>query len=96
MGFVAFSLFNITLGLSARSETQSFFNRESLSDTRQLKLYGLALVVTFLGTELGFLQRWFNTVSLTFDQWLVCILAALSIILVEEIIKYFMRRGQSK
>jgi P-type Ca2+ transporter type 2C len=95
-GFVVFSLFNIVLGLSARSETESIFNRESLSDSRQLKLYGLALLLTFLATELGFLQNWFNTTSLTGNQWLTCILVAASLVLVEEVIKFFMRKKKSK
>ena len=57
MGFVVFSLFNITLGLSCRYERLSTFNRDILSDRRQLGLYGLALLFTFLPTELNFGQR---------------------------------------
>jgi len=52
MGFVVFSLFNIAFGLSARSETGSIFVRETVSDRRQLQLYGIALLLTLLGTEL--------------------------------------------
>jgi len=39
--------------LSCRSEAGSAFNRDILSDRRQLMLYGLALLLTFLPTELG-------------------------------------------
>lgn len=94
MGFVVFSLFNITLGLSARSETGSLFNRDVLDDRRQLGLFGLALLLAFLGTELGFLQRILGTVELSGDQWLLCLVFALALLLVDEVIKFFMRRSR--
>ena len=96
MGFVVFGLFNIALGISARSETETVFNRDNLSDRRQLGLYGLALLLTLLGTELGFLQRILGTVSLSGDQWLLCIGVALMLILIDEVIKFFMRRSHAK
>ena len=39
MGFVVFSMFNIAVGLSARSETGTVFTTDTVSDQRQLKLY---------------------------------------------------------
>ncbi len=92
MAFVVFSLFNIVIALSARSETGSAFNRDLLGDRRQLMLYGLALLMAFLPTELAFLQRFLGTTSLTGDQWLTCIIFALVLLLVDEVIKVFMRR----
>jgi len=92
-GFVVFSLFNVALGLEARSENDTIFSREFFSDVRQLELYGLAVLVIFLGTELGFLQRFFGTTSLTGDQWRTCILVALVLVVVEEVIKFFRRRA---
>ena len=65
MGFVVFSLFNVVIALSCRSETHSAFNRDILSDRHQLMLYGLALLLTFLPTELGFTQRSLGLASLT-------------------------------
>jgi Ca2+-transporting ATPase len=97
MGFAVFSLFNIAFGLSARSETETVFNRDNLADRRQLGLYGLALLLTFLATELGFMQRLLGTVSLIGNyQWLTCILLAVGLVLVDEVIKYFMRRSRSQ
>jgi P-type Ca2+ transporter type 2C len=94
MGFVVFCLFNVALGLSVRSETETVFNMENLADRRQLGLYGLALLLTILATELGFLQRILNTISLTGNQWLICIVLALALVLVDEVIKFFMRRSR--
>ena len=95
MGFVAFALFNVVIGLSCRSEFHSAFNRDILSDRRQLLLYGLALLLTFLPTELGFTQRSMGLASLTFDQWLLCIGLALALLLVDEVVKFFLRRRHS-
>ena len=91
MGFVVFSLFNVVIALSCRSETHSAFNRDILSDRHQLMLYGLALLLTFLPTELGFTQRILGLTSLTADQWLLCIGFAIALLLVDEVIKFFLR-----
>jgi Ca2+-transporting ATPase len=96
MGFVVFSLFNIVFGLSARSEFNTVFDRDNISDRRQLQLYGLALLLTFLATELDFIQRILKTVSLSGNQWLVCIAAAVALVLIDEVVKFFMRRRQSQ
>lgn len=40
-----------------------------------------------LATELGPLQRLLGTVSLTFDQWVVCTVLGVSLLLVSEIKK---------
>ena len=45
------------------------------------------MLTIILATELGFLQRLLGTVSLTGEQWLVCIGVALSLIVVEEVKK---------
>jgi Ca2+-transporting ATPase len=92
MGFVTFSLFNIVLGLSARDEFDTVFSRDILSDRRQLQLYGLALLIVILGTELGVTQRIFGLTSLNGGQWLTCIILALVLLLVDEVIKFFLRR----
>jgi Ca2+-transporting ATPase len=96
MGFIAFSLLSIVVGLTARSETASAFNRDIFHNRNQLMLYGLALLFTFLPTELAFLQRILGTTSLNGDQWLICIGFAIALLLVDEVIKFFMRRSQSK
>ena len=96
MGFVVFSLFNITMGLSARSETGTVFDRDNISDRRQLGLYGLALLLTFLATELNFTQRILQVTELTGDQWLICIGFAFAMLLIDEVIKFFMRRRRTE
>ncbi|MCW5880528.1 MAG: cation-transporting P-type ATPase [Anaerolineae bacterium] len=92
MAFVAFSLFNIVIGLSCRSETESTFDRDTLGDRRQLQLYGLALLFVLLPTTLDFLKQWLSLTTLNLTQWLVCIVFAVVLLLVDEAIKFFLRR----
>jgi Ca2+-transporting ATPase len=95
MGFVVFALFNVAFGLSARSETGTVFNRDNLSDRRQLILYGIALLFIILGTELELFRKILNTTPLNIDQWLLCIGCAFALLLVDEVVKFFMRRSRS-
>lgn len=95
MAATVFSLLNIFAGLSARSETRSAFNRDILSDRRQLGLFGLAVLLTILATELGFLQRMLGTTPLSGNQWRLCVAVALALLLVDEAIKLFMRHRAS-
>jgi Ca2+-transporting ATPase len=78
--------------LSARSETATAFSSAVLHDRTQVLLYGLALLMTLLATELGFLQRILGTTSLSGDQWLICIGFAFALLLVDEVSKFFLRR----
>src|SRR5512139_1566870 len=64
IGFVVFSLYNVALGLSARSEFGTVFDRDTLSDRRQLMLYGISLAAAFLATELNFMNKLLGTTSL--------------------------------
>ena len=94
MAVTVFSLLNVALGLSARSQTRTLFNRDLVSDRRQLTLYGGTLLAVILATELSFLQRILGTTSLTGGQWLVCLLLAAGLIAVEEITKLVLRHRE--
>ncbi|HEY5890542.1 MAG TPA: cation-transporting P-type ATPase [Acidimicrobiia bacterium] len=91
MGFVVFSLFNIVLGPISRSETNTVFNREIISDRRQLLLIGAAFLFTLLPTQLEFLKGWLGLTELTGYQWLIALGLALALVLVDELVKLFMR-----
>jgi Ca2+-transporting ATPase len=95
MGFVVFSMFNIAVGLSSRSEIGTIFTRDTVGDRRQLQLYGLAIFLMVFGAEFNLGQRILGTVSLTGNQWFVCIVLAFALILIDEVVKFFMRRARS-
>jgi Ca2+-transporting ATPase len=94
LGFVVFSLFNVALGLTSRDETGTILRRDLVTDRRQLALYGLALAVIVLSTELSITQRILDLVPLTGAQWLLCVGCALGLLVVEEAIKVFLRRRE--
>jgi Ca2+-transporting ATPase len=96
MGFVVFGLFNIALGFSARSETGTVFNRANLADRRQLQLYGLALLLILLPVEFGIGARLLETTDLSLEQWLLCIAVAIVMLLIDEVVKVFLRRRRSQ
>jgi Ca2+-transporting ATPase len=91
MGFVTFALLSMAAGLSARSETGSAFNRDILSNRHQLMLYGIALLFTILPTVLDFLQGFLGMTSLDGKHWLLAFAAAFALLLVDEVIKIFLR-----
>jgi Ca2+-transporting ATPase len=94
MALTTFTVFNVFTGLAARDETKSMFNRDILEDRRQLALFGLTVILTFLVTQVGFMQRIFHTAALTLGQWLVCIGVAATVIVVDEAIKFLLRRSR--
>jgi Ca2+-transporting ATPase len=94
MMLTTLTLYHVVLALCVRDERGTIFNRDALPHGRQLRLMGIALLLGFLATEIGFLQRILGTTSLTFDDWFVCLLVALSLLVVEEVVKFVLsRRG---
>ena len=91
MAVAAFSLMNVALAIGARSATQTALDRDTITGRRQLMLYGLALLFTLLSTELGILQRILDTTSLTGGQWLVCLVLAVALLLISELVKLVLR-----
>ena len=93
VGFVIFSLLVVMTALSARSETGSVFNRDIFHNRQQLMLYGLSLLMILLPLQLNFLQQWLGLTDLSGEIWLQCFgFRHLVMLLVDEVIKFFMRR----
>jgi len=84
MGVTTFSLFRLFSSLETADESESLFSGSILGNRPLLIATGLSVLTIIFATELGFLQRILGTVSLTPDQWAVCIVVSLSLIVVEE------------
>jgi Ca2+-transporting ATPase len=93
MGLTTLSLMHIVAALEVREPTQTIFSRYTLENRRFVQLIGLTLVLTFLVTELSFLQRIFDTVSLTSSQWGICLLGPVVYLAIAELVKAFDRRA---
>jgi Ca2+-transporting ATPase len=91
------SLFHLAVGLLARDQYNTIFDREALPGATQLRRYGIALLAIIAVTGIGFLQRIFDTVELNLSQWSICIGLAVSLVVVEELIKLVIRqRGRRR
>ncbi|HEX5202159.1 MAG TPA: HAD-IC family P-type ATPase, partial [Actinoplanes sp.] len=86
------SLFHVVAALLSRDQQNTIFDRDAVPAAAQLRRYGTALVATLAVTGLGFLQRIFDTIALNFDQWCICGGIALTLVVVEELIKLVLRR----
>jgi P-type Ca2+ transporter type 2C len=93
MGLTTLSLMHIVAALEVREPTQTIFSRYTLENRRFVQLIGVTLVLTFLVTELNFLQRIFDTVSLTSSQWGICLLGPVVYLAISELVKAFDRRS---
>ncbi len=61
------------------------FARYTIENRRFLQMIGAALVLTFLVTALGALQRIFGTVALTSRQWGICLLGPIALLILLEL-----------
>ena len=91
MGLTTASLLHIAAALEWRDPSRSIFTRATVANGRFNLLMLAALALTFLVTTVPGLQRIFDTVDLTGDQWRVCLLAVLAYLVVTELGKLVLR-----
>jgi Ca2+-transporting ATPase len=88
------SLFHLAAGILARDQHDTIFKRSAIPGATQLRRYGIALLAIVAVTSLDILQRIFETVELNFWQWSVCVGLAATLVVVEESIKFVLRRRE--
>ena len=91
--FVLFQFFNI---LNVRSDRHTVFRRLTFTNDKLWIALGAVLVLQVGVTHVGFMQSLFDTTSISFAQWLVCIGVASSVLWLEEIRKFVIRRTDRK
>ncbi len=91
MALTVFGLMEMAVGLGARSEFGTVFDRDVIGGRRQLMLFGLSFLMIVLASELGVLQRVLDTTPLSGGQWLVCFAAAAALVAIDEGIKWALR-----
>jgi Ca2+-transporting ATPase len=92
MGLTTLSLMHIVAALEAREPLGTIFTRYTIQNRRFVYLIGMALVLTFLVTELNAFHRIFDTVSLTSSQWGICLLGPIVFLAFAELGKLVLRR----
>jgi Ca2+-transporting ATPase len=91
--FVLFQFFNI---LNVRSESQTVFTKLTFTNKYLWWSLAVVLLLQIAVTHVSFMQSLFNTQSISFNQWMVCVAVASSVLWVEEIRKVIVRRFMSK
>ncbi|WP_028066765.1 cation-translocating P-type ATPase [Solirubrobacter soli] len=92
MALTTFSIGNLLFSFTARDELRSVFSLDTFNDRTFIVASLLSAVAIIFATELNFFQRILDTVEMTGDQWLICIGAALTIIVASELWKLRLRR----
>src|SRR6478735_5946815 len=87
------SIFHLFGALLSRDQVHTIFDRDAIPGVMQLRRYGIALIAIVAITAIDFLARIFGTTGLSFNQWCICTGIAASIIVVEEVVKLFVRRS---
>jgi Ca2+-transporting ATPase len=86
------SLFHVAAGLLSRDQRNTIFDRTAMPGTAQLRRYGISLLAIIAITTIDMLERIFDTGPLSFEQWSICAGLAVSLVVVEELIKLVLRR----
>ena len=86
------SLFHVAAGLLSRDQLNTIFDRDAIPAVAQLRRYGVSLIAIVAITSIDLLERIFGTGSLTAGMWGTCIALALSLVVVEELLKLVLRR----
>jgi P-type Ca2+ transporter type 2C len=95
MGVTSFAIANLLFSFEARDERQSMFSLDVLADRKFLMASGASVVAIIIGAQLGLLNRILETVPLTLHQWLICIVAALGVVVVTELRKLVLRHREA-
>ena len=94
MGLTTFSLANLFFSFTARDALHSVFSLDTFNDRTFIVTSLLSAAAIIFATELRFFQRILDTVELTGNQWLICIGAAATILVVSEAWKFALRRRE--
>jgi P-type Ca2+ transporter type 2C len=94
MGVVTFSLYALFFSIATRDERCTVFSLDTFSDSKFVIATGVSILTLLLATVFGPLETFLKTTNLDVRQWLICIGAALSIVVVSEIRKALRRRNR--
>ena len=93
IGLVAFSLMLVVAAFESRREKGSAFNVETFNSPRMNKTAVIEIALAYLITQADFLNKLLGTVSLTFPQWGLALLAAVLLLFLWELGKLIARRS---
>jgi len=92
MGLVTFGLLNLLYSFTTRYEARSVFSLDTFADRTFLIGSAASFSAIVIGAQTPLFERIIETTSLDFDQWLLCLGAAATIVIASEIRKLLLRR----
>jgi Ca2+-transporting ATPase len=96
MGLSTFLIAVVLLSIESRDDLRSAFSLDVVADHTFVLATGVSVAVIYLGTTRSAFQRFLDTAPLDLNQWLLCLTAAASVVLVAELRKLLRRRmGQT-
>jgi Ca2+-transporting ATPase len=96
MGVVTFSLFSLFFSIATRDEQRTVFSLDTFADKTFAVATALSVATLFLATVFGPFQVFLKTTGLDVQEWLICTVVALSIIVISEIQKALRRRAAAR
>lgn len=93
MSLTTLAMFNWFNAWNVRSETKSIFNTNVLENKYLLLATIWIILLQLFAVYNPFMQKYLHTTPLSWQDWLIMIPIASSIVVVEEIRKYFVRRN---
>ena len=85
MAVVGLAIMNIFLALNLRFPEDSAFGRATLSNPKLLWAFAWAVVGSMLITQMRVLQDLFHTTPLTGNQWALCLVPGVVLLLLGEL-----------
>jgi Ca2+-transporting ATPase len=92
MALTTFAIGNLVFSFTARDKLRSVFSLDTFDDRTFVVSSLLSAAAIIFATELAFFQRVLDTVSLTGNQWLICIAGGLTVVAASELWKLMLRR----
>ena len=96
MALVGLSLMNIFLALNLRFPEDSAFGRATLANPKFLQAIAWVVIASILITSAGVLQNIFGTTSLTREQWGLCLVPGVILLILGELFKVVLRARRSQ
>jgi P-type Ca2+ transporter type 2C len=94
MAIISLSLMNIFLALNLRFPEDTAFQGSTFSNHRLLYAYLWVILGSILMTETRLFQAIFGTTSLTVQQWEICLIPGVVLLIVGELFKVTLRYSE--
>jgi P-type Ca2+ transporter type 2C len=92
MAVTSFGLMNLFYSFTVINDVRSVFSLDTFGDRRFVIASIASFVAILIGAQMDVMNRLLDTQPLDRDEWIICIAASLSIIVVSEIRKLLLRR----